>query len=260
VTWEWDETLFGGSAEHYAHGRMPYPPRIVAAMQDAVALDGNQRLLDVGCGPGSLTHLLAPLFAEAVGADADADMVRVAERDAPPNARFVRARAEDLPARLGTFDVITLAQSFHWFETVEVARVLRSMLEPTGTLVHVGATTHAGEGNVPHDEIDALITRWLGTTRRAGRGVRPAGTWGNERAVLAAAGFHGMREIDVARDESFERSEDTIVDSVFSQSFSAPHLFGERVNEFEAELRALLHGRGPFYERPRFVTLTLWDP
>jgi ubiquinone/menaquinone biosynthesis C-methylase UbiE len=32
-------------------------------------------LLDVGCGPGSLTLLLAPYVSEAIGVDADGDML-----------------------------------------------------------------------------------------------------------------------------------------------------------------------------------------
>ena len=255
--WQWDETLFGGSAEHYARGRMPYP----VALADALGLDGTERLLDVGCGPGSLTHLLAPCVAEAIGVDADADMVRVAARGAAANTRFVQLRAEELPGGLGTFDVITIAQAFHWFETDEVARTLHAMLEPEGTLVHVGATTHEGDGNVPRAEIAELIERWLGPERRAGQGVRvmTKDGWQREREILARAGFRNLREREVERDETIARSEDDIVASVFSQSFSAPHLFGERRGQFEAELRALLRGRGPFRERPRSITLTLWS-
>jgi 2-polyprenyl-3-methyl-5-hydroxy-6-metoxy-1,4-benzoquinol methylase len=37
-------------------------------------------LLDVGCGRGSLTLLLAPLFEAAVGIDADRDMIVEASR------------------------------------------------------------------------------------------------------------------------------------------------------------------------------------
>jgi len=39
------------------------------------AWTGHGRLLDVGCGPGSLTLLLAPLFDQAVGLDPDPDML-----------------------------------------------------------------------------------------------------------------------------------------------------------------------------------------
>jgi SAM-dependent methyltransferase len=253
--WVWDETLFRGSAEHYARGRIPYPLGIA----DALDLDGTERLLDVGCGPGSLTHLLAPFVAEAIGIDADADMVRAAAKTAAPNVRFLRLRAEELPAGLGTFDVITLAQSFHWFETEEVARTLSEMLEADGMLVHVGATTHEGDGNVPREEIDELITRWLGTSRRAGQGVRPEPRRGIHNDIYGRVGLRRVREIEVRRDEAIARSEDDVVASVFSQSSSAPHLFGGRVGEFEAELRALLRGRGPFVERPRSIALSLWS-
>jgi SAM-dependent methyltransferase len=197
------------------------------------------------------------LFAEAVGIDADADMVRVAARGAAKNERFVQLRAETLPAGLGTFDVITLAQSFHWFAHDEVAETLHGMLAPDGTLVFVGATTHEGDGNVPRAEIAALVVRWLGRDKRAGQGFR--GFREDPKDVLARTRLRNRRDIEVERDETIDRSEDAIVASVFSQSYSAPHLFGERVGEFEAELRALLHGCGPFYEQPRSITLSLWD-
>jgi trans-aconitate methyltransferase len=45
-----------------------------------LGLDGSGRLLDVGCGPGSLTLLLAPWFEQASGVDADPDMLAEAER------------------------------------------------------------------------------------------------------------------------------------------------------------------------------------
>src|SRR5947209_2039225 len=83
-------------------------------------------------GPGSLTIPLAPLFEEAVGIDADPAMVAEAVRDAPANARFVQVQAEELPADLGSFRVLTLAQSFHWMEQGSVARAVHSMLEPGG--------------------------------------------------------------------------------------------------------------------------------
>ena len=53
------------------------------------------------------------------------------------------------------------------------------------------------------------------------------------------------------------RSSDDIVASVFSQSSAAPHLFAERVDEFERELRALV-GEGPFSERFREIGLSIW--
>src|SRR5437764_1500490 len=63
----WDESLYAGSAEYYAVGRLPYPQRLAGAIRGHLALDGRGRLLDLGCDTGSLTLLLAPLF-DRVGA------------------------------------------------------------------------------------------------------------------------------------------------------------------------------------------------
>jgi 16S rRNA G1207 methylase RsmC len=66
-TWSWDESLFAGSAGYYEQGRLPYAPDLIGAFARSLALDGQGRLLDVGCGPGTVTLRLAPLFEVAVG-------------------------------------------------------------------------------------------------------------------------------------------------------------------------------------------------
>ena len=57
--WEWDPTLYGGSAPYYLSGRLPYAPRLAQAFVEALALDGTGRLLDVGTGPGVIAMDLA---------------------------------------------------------------------------------------------------------------------------------------------------------------------------------------------------------
>jgi hypothetical protein len=160
--------------------------------------------------------------------------------------------------------VATFAQSFHWMDRALVATVVRAMLAPGGTWVHVHATTHAGAGGEapPHDAIEALVVRYLGPVRRAGRGSLPAGTPADEEEVLAAAGFSTVRRLHVPG-RVVERTEDDVVASVFSRSSSAPHLFGERLEEFERDLRDLLREASPegvFRERTREIELVLWAP
>ena len=268
----WDETLFSGSAAYYPHGRFPYPPELATALADELSLDGRGRLLDVGCGPGSLTLLLVPLFERVVAVDADEEMLAEATRQAEgagiKNVDWVHMRAEELPGDLGSFRVVTFAQSFHWMERDRVAAAVGEMLEPGGVWVHVSATTHRGFGEEllpepapPHDAIDELVQRYLGPVRRAGRGTLPHGTPGGEEDVMLAAGFKGPRRLQACGARVLERSEDEVVASVFSRSGSAPHLFGQRRDEFERELRTLLqrssrHGR--FSERTQEIELVIW--
>ena len=259
--WEWDETLFEGAAGYYARGRLPYPAALPQAFAGApgVDLSGEPRLIDVGCGPGTVALMLAPLFHEVVGLDPDPGMVaeaaRLADEAGVSNARWVQRRAEELPAGLGQFRYATFAQSFHWMERDLVARIVYEMLEPGGAFVHVGtgswATGDEPTASLPHpppprDQIRQLLERYLGAERRAGQGVLRHGTPGNEAAVLERAGFDPPLTVPVPGGRAvIERDLDDVVASVFSASSSAPHLFGDRFAEFEGELRALLERSSP---------------
>lgn len=272
--WEWDETLYAGSAGHYGVGRMPYPPGLVDAAAAELRLDGRGRLLDVGCGPGSLTLLLAPSFAAAVGVDADPDMLAEARRRARGTGvpiAWRHLRAEELPAELGTFRVATFAQSFHWMDQPLVARRVRAMLEPDGAWVHVHTTTHRGVAGdealpfprPPWARIDDLVGRYLGPVRRAGRGSLPTGARSGEEEVMRRTGFHGPTRIGLAGGLIVERGVDEVTAAVFSLSSSAPHLFGGRLPAFATDLRALLaehSARGRFAERTHGIDVVVWRP
>jgi SAM-dependent methyltransferase len=275
-SWEWDETLYAQSAGFYVAGRLAYPKQMAAQIVSAVGLGADSRALDVGCGPGSLTLLLAPLVDQIVGIDADAGMIaeaRLAARRAGiGNVAWRRLRGEQLPAGLGDFDLATFAQSLHWMKRVEVLGLVRTMLREGGACVHVHATTNRGDESVdplprprpPYVEIEALVRSYLGPAPRAGRSVRPSLAGGDEAEVYRAAGFVGPRQFTVSRGEVIERSIDQVVAATFSLSSSTPYLFADRYAEFETGLRNLLQAASDdddlFCERARDVEFDVWRP
>jgi hypothetical protein len=147
-------------------------------------------------------------------AEADDLAVRAGVR----NVRWRVLRAEDLPAGLGRFRLVTFAQSFHWMDRGRVAAAVHGMLEAGGTCVHVHATTHEGvdsPGPMPHPEppraaIAELVRRYLGPERRAGQGVLPDGTPSGEERSYRTAGFSGPRRLELPG-QLVERSADEVM-------------------------------------------------
>ena len=78
----WHPSLYAGSAQYYAVGRVSYPTALADALAEQLRLDGRGRLLDVGCGPGNFTLLMAPWFERVTNIDADHDMLTEAQRQA----------------------------------------------------------------------------------------------------------------------------------------------------------------------------------
>jgi len=227
-------------------------------------LDGKGRLLDVGCGPGVLTVRLAHLFEQAVGLDPDAAMLaegrRAAAEKKAMNIRWVQGLAEDLPAVApGPYRLVTFGQSFHWTDEQPVAEAVFDMLEPGGALaliVHTvtGRPRPPGPGvpPIPHDEIKALVAKYLGSTRRAGQGIAPERTHRFED-VLVRTRFGVPRQFFVPGLPDLLRDSESVLSGYFSLASSAPHLFGDRLDDFAGEVRALLASRsaeGIFWDWP----------
>jgi SAM-dependent methyltransferase len=260
----YDPTIYRGCASYYARGRPPYSRIMAETLTAELGLDRSGRLLDIGCGPGILTTDLSPRFAEAIGLEPDPEMLAEAERRAAreglANIRWVEALAEDIPELdLGKFQLVTFGQSFHWTDRATVAESVHDLLEPGGALALI---THAKEGRpqpdgpgpppIPHDTIRALIDRYLGPRRRAGQGFSPQH---GERfeVTLARTRFGSSRAILCPGRPDIIRDIDGVLAGYHSTSFAAPHLFGNDLSRFNADVRAELAARsatGLFWDWP----------
>ncbi len=253
---QYDPTIYRGSAAYYACGRPPYSRELVSTLTRELGLDGSGRLLDGGCGPGILTVELAPSFDDAVGLDPDAEMLREGARRAAEagvdNIRWIDAVAEAIPTlALGPCKLVTFGQSFQWTDRERVAEAVYDLLEPGGALALIVNTVEGRpqpEGPdyppIPHDEIRELIRRYLGPRRRAGQGFRTDPPDQPEDA-LARTRFGRARVVFAPGRPDIVRDVDGVLAGYLSTSFAAPHLFGDRLGAFEADVRVLLTERSP---------------
>lgn len=98
----------------------------------------GRRLLDIGCGAGKFTRLMAQRGAAVSGIDANAEVIAEAERaaaDAGLAIDFHHGRGEALPFADKSFDIVVFSNSLHHMGDMDGALdEARRILTPEGSL------------------------------------------------------------------------------------------------------------------------------
>jgi SAM-dependent methyltransferase len=119
---------FGGETGRYDRARPGYPAELIGRI---VAGRPGRDVLDVGCGTGISSRLLAAAGCRVLGVDPDPRMAELAR--AGGTAAEV-ARFEDWDPAGRTFDAVTAAQSWHWVDPAAGAAAAAAVLRPGGRL------------------------------------------------------------------------------------------------------------------------------
>ena len=179
-----DKTLLGRSgfasgSELYERARPGYPDDAVAHLLTSLALAPTSRVLDMAAGTGKLTRALVATGASVVASEPSASM-RAVFASVLPGTPQVGATAELLPFADSTFDAVTVAQAFHWFDApvalAECARVLR----PGGGLAMVWNE---------RDEEDPVVAELTRVSKWDVHQPYPVGM--DFAAVIEASGYFG---------------------------------------------------------------------
>jgi len=156
--------------ERYTHG---HHPSVVAAHASRTAANSAAYLiphlrpgvvlLDVGCGPGSITLDLADLVAPATVVGVDnvpavlAEATAAAERRGTSNVTFVEASAYALPQADASVDVVHAHQVLqHLADPAAALAEMRRVLRPGGIV----AVRDADYGTMVHTPHDPRLDRW----------------------------------------------------------------------------------------------------
>jgi SAM-dependent methyltransferase len=117
-------TAFAEVAGAYERGRPGYPEEAVRWL----AGDEPRDVVDLGAGTGKLTRALVALGHRVTAIEPLPEMLELLPENAP-GAFAILGSAEVIPLPDAHADVVTCAQSFHWFDDAvalpEIARVLR---------------------------------------------------------------------------------------------------------------------------------------
>ncbi|XP_029558132.1 putative methyltransferase DDB_G0268948 [Salmo trutta] len=97
--------------------------------------------VDVGCGSGQGTVLLAPHFSSVVGTDISPAQLEVAqEHTTAPNISYRQCQAEELPFADSSVDLVTAMSAFHWFDRPRFLQEAHRILKAKGCLALLNYT------------------------------------------------------------------------------------------------------------------------
>lgn len=119
-----------------------------AKLISELSLNGNERVLDLGCGDGTNTAMIAELLpnGQVVGIDSSRGMIEAAKPKENSNLQFIIMDIDEIEL-INEFDVIYSNATLHWVK--DHRRLLKNMHKAlrTGGLLRYN---FAGNGNCSH--------------------------------------------------------------------------------------------------------------
>jgi SAM-dependent methyltransferase len=161
MDWDQQRTSFGEIAAAYDAYRPEWPAPTAAWLtgteEGGPAAGARLDVLDLGAGTGKLTRSLVAAGHRVTAVDPSDGMLAVLAARLP-EVRTVQASAEALPLPDDSFDVVTVAQAWHWFDQEMVAAECVRVLRPGGLLA-IAWHLHA-----PDEPLDVAVKAVVGTS------------------------------------------------------------------------------------------------
>jgi trans-aconitate 2-methyltransferase len=226
---------------------------------DLLAPKSGERILDVGCGTGHLTNMIADSGAETIGIDNSQDMITKA-RIEYPNIDFEVLSATDFHFD-EKFDAIFSNAALHWVLGKEKAiGCMYENLKPNGRLV----LEMGGQGNV-QSILTALKNAFIkfGVTEKANINIWYFPSLSEYTSLLEAKGFRVTYASHYDRETELKDTANGIKDwiKMFGSSFLKnidEKTADKLLNEIQDSLRATNYRDGKWYadyKRLRVVAL-----
>jgi trans-aconitate methyltransferase len=198
----------------------------------------------LGTGTGQVIAAIHRHFSDIIAVDPDPEMVKLAELTVSPaispgtRLSFYTYRAEDFSPPPGwKASLVTICRAFHWMEQDRVLHRLAVCVPSTGVIAIFSDRSFWNADSPWQRAARQVIQDFLGEQRRAGAGVfshpnRPY------TEILEKSPFCKVEEVTIPVHRTWHAA--SILGYLYSTSFAARPLFGDRVGEFEAALKARL--------------------
>ena len=152
------EAAYVGENLDLGEGRVLLEPRTLAKMLDALAIDGDELVLDLGCALGYSTAVIARMAQAVVAVEQDADMARDAQEAlvaaGADNAVVHQGPLVDGAAQHGPYDVIIVQGG-----VADVPEALAAQLKEGGRIAAIFMSGPLGEVRIGYKRAGQMSWR-----------------------------------------------------------------------------------------------------
>lgn len=236
---DYGKDLFTGTASYYSRYRPIYHASLIRFLVRRFSLDGNGKMLDLGCGDGRLTLRFVDWFEQLVGVDMEPEMIQVAKNLSKEvrieNTEWFIGDIEKYKREYNTtFKLVTIAKAFHWMDRA-------SVLEYLYDIISVGGGIALIDNYAPNKillpwqkKVAKVVEQWYGSERRAGNTTYTHPTVSHQE-IIAKSKF----DLEIHSLPMYEQlwTIDSIIGNHYSTSFGSKRFLGENVNLFEKHLK-----------------------
>lgn len=128
---------FGKVVEDYDKYRPSYPADVLNLLKNEFGLNANSKVLEIGCGTGQFTQLIAPIGCDIDAVDISNEMISYAKSKLDqPNVKFYNASFEDFATEPNKYDFIVSATAFHWVTPIARLNQTAKVLKDDGLLCY----------------------------------------------------------------------------------------------------------------------------
>ncbi len=157
---------FGKTASEYAKFRDIYPKEMYDKLYSLGVGHKNQNWLDIGTGTGVLPFNLFQYGANITGIDISNEQINMAKALANKrnidNINFITSPAEQTNFNDNTFDCITAAQCFWYFDKNKITDEIKRIIKPNGIFVkiYMSYTLDDEIAKMSHELVKLMNTNW----------------------------------------------------------------------------------------------------
>ncbi|MGM0866607.1 MAG: class I SAM-dependent methyltransferase [Bacillota bacterium] len=235
---KYGQDLFKGSAGYYSKYRPMYPSSLIRFLVETFSLNGEQNLLDLGCGTGQLTIRFSDWCHKIVGIDVEPEMIeeatRIHQEVRMGQIQWFNGTLEQYNTENHEhFHLVTIAKAFHWMDRPNVLEELFDMISPGGGVAIIDNYEPNKTLKPWQIRFNEVIEKWYGKDRKAGNSTYTHPVTSHEE-VISQSKFN--LEVHTLPTYEITWTIESLLGNLYSTSYGSKRFLGSDVSLFERDV------------------------